>query len=131
MVALGLTEIHAEGFHETGLPRFVAFDLQFLLNSNRYYVYAEEPDAVSPAEICCHTLVIDDGNRHRSYCLLLLSHDDDEADLRAQAATNGLEDEIETLLRYLDTHGEVDHDRLPEYEEFQELAADYEVPVPQ
>jgi hypothetical protein len=62
--------------------------LQFLLTSHRYYVYAEEPDAVSPAELCCHTLLIDDGNRHRSYCLLLRAHVDvDEADLRAQAAT--------------------------------------------
>jgi len=79
------TEIDAEAFHETGLARFAAFDLQFLLTDHRYYVYSEEPDAVSPAELCCHTLLmIDDGSRHRSYCLLLLSHVDiDEEDLRA------------------------------------------------
>jgi DNA-binding MarR family transcriptional regulator len=126
------TEIHADGFHETGLARFAAFDLQFLLTSHRYYFYSEELDAVSPAELCCHTLLIDDGSRHRSYCLLLLSHVDvDEADLRAQAAKYDLEDEIDALLRYLQTHGEVDDDRLPEYEEFQELAADYEVSLSQ
>ena len=83
------------------------------------------------AELCCHTLLIDDGSRHRSYCLLLLSHVDvDEADLREQAAKYGLEDEIDALLRYLETHGEVDDARLPEWDEFQELAADYEVPLP-
>jgi hypothetical protein len=110
------TEIDAEGFHETGLPRFVAFDLQFLLTSHRYYFYADEPDAVPPAELSCHTFLIDDGSRHRSYCLLLLGHVDvDEADLRAQAATYGLEDEIDALRRYRVTHGEVDGDRLPEY----------------
>ncbi|ERG93581.1 MAG: oxyanion-translocating ATPase [Haloquadratum walsbyi J07HQW2] len=88
----------------------------------------EEIDVVSPAELCCHTLLIDDGSRHRSYCLLLLSHIEvDEADLREQAAKYGLEDEIDALLRYLKTHGEVDDDRLPEWDEFQELAADYEV----
>jgi len=76
--------------------------------------------------------VIDDGSRHRSYCLLLLGPVVvDEANLRAQAATYGLEDEIGALRRYLETHGEVDEDRLPEFEEFQELAADYEVPLPQ
>jgi len=76
------TEIDAETFHETGLARFAAFDLQFLLTGHRYYLYSEEPDAVSPAELCCHTLLIDDGSRHRLYCLLLLSHVDiDEADL--------------------------------------------------
>jgi len=125
------TEIEAEGFHETGLGRFAAFDLQFLLTGHRYYVYSEELDEVPPAELCCHTLLIDDGGRHRSYCLLLLSHVDvDEEDLRAQAAKYGLEDEIDALLRYLETHGKVDDDRLPEWDEFQELAADYEVPLP-
>ena len=38
-----------------------------------------------------------------------------------------LEDDIDALLRYLETHGEVDDEQLPEWDEFQELAADYEV----
>jgi hypothetical protein len=42
----------------------------------------------------------------------------------------GLEDEIDALLRYLETYGEVNDDRLPEWDKFQELAADYEVPLP-
>ena len=41
------------------------------------------------------------------------------------------QDEIDALLRYLETHGEVDDDRFPKWEEFQELAADYEVALPQ
>jgi len=122
------TEIDAEAFHETGLTRFTAFDLQFLLTGNRYYVYSEDLDAVSPAELCCHTLLIDDGSRHRSYCLLLLSHVGvDEADLREQAATYDLEAEIDALLRYLETEGEVNDDRFPEWDEFQELATDYKI----
>ena len=124
------TEIDAEGFHETGLARFAAFDLQFLLTSHRYFLYSEDVAEVSPAALCCHTLLIDDDTRHRSYCLLLLNHVDvDEEELRAQAAKYDLVDEIDALLRYLQTHGEVDDDRLPEYEEFQQLAADYEVPI--
>ncbi|MFK8215507.1 helix-turn-helix transcriptional regulator [Haloferax volcanii] len=122
------TEIDAEGFHETGLARFAVFDLQFLLTSHRYYLFSEDLDVVSPAELCCHTLLIDDGSRYRSYCLLLLSHVDvDEENLREQAATYGLEDEIDALLRYLETHGGVDDNRLPEWSEFQKLAADYEI----
>jgi len=31
------------------------------------------------------------------------------------------------LPRYLETHGEVDDERLPEWDEYQELAADYEM----
>ncbi|ELY58305.1 ArsR family transcriptional regulator [Natronolimnohabitans innermongolicus] len=125
-------EIEAENFHETGLARFAAFDLQFLLTRHRYYLYSEDIEEVSPVELCCHTLLIDDGSRHHSYCLLLLSHVDiDESDLREQAAKYGLEDEIDTLLRYLETQGAVDSDRLPEWDEFQKLAADYEVDLPQ
>jgi len=120
------TEIDAEGFHETGLDRFAAFDLQFLVTDHRYYVYSEDLDTVSPAELCCHTLLIDDGSRHRSYCLLLLSHVDvDEEGLREQAAKYGLEDKIDALLRYLETEREVNDKRLPEWDEFQKLAADY------
>jgi len=125
------TEIDAEGFHETGLARFAAFDLQFLLTDHRYYIYSDEFDSLSPADLCCHTLLIDDGSRYRSYCLLLLSHVDvDEDDLRTQAAKYDLEDELNALLRYLETHGDVTDDRLPEWGEFQKLAADYEVDLP-
>ena len=38
--------------------------------------------------------------------------------------------EIDALPRYLETHSEVDDDRLPEWDEFQELTADYEVRLP-
>jgi predicted transcriptional regulator len=126
------TAIDADAFHETGLARFAAFDLQFLLTSHRYYFYSEALDSVSPAELCCHTLLIDDDTRHRSYCLLLLSHVDvNEDDLWDRAAEYGLEADIDALLRYLDTHGDVESYRLPEWSEFQELAADYEVQLPQ
>lgn len=125
------TEIDAEHFHETGLARFAAFDLQFLLTRHRYYRYSEDLADVSPSELCCHTLVIDDDTRYRSYCLLLLSDVNvDEDDLRERAAKYGLEDEIDAMLRYLETCGEVDGERLPEWDEFQELAADYGVDLP-
>jgi len=109
-------EVDAENFHETGLARFAAFDLQFLLTRHRYYFYSEELDVVSPVELCSHTLLIDNGSRHRSYCLLLISHvDTDEEVLRKQSARcdtlprlqswvfspnlYNLEDEIDALLR--------------------------------
>ncbi|WP_277543803.1 MarR family transcriptional regulator [Haloarcula laminariae] len=125
------SEIEANHFHETGLARFAAFGLQFLLTRHRYYLYSEGVETVSAVELCCHTLLIDDGPRYRSYCLLLLSHVDvDEDVLQEQAEKYGLEDKIDSLLRYLETHGKVDADRLPEWDEFQELAADYEVDLP-
>jgi len=72
--------------------------------------------------------LIDDGSRHRSYCLLLLSHVDiDEEDLREQAVKYGLEDVIDALLQYLETQGEVEDDRLLAWSEFQKLAGEYEI----
>jgi DNA-binding MarR family transcriptional regulator len=122
------TEIDTDGFHKTGLARFAVFDLQFLLTGHRYYLYSEGLNAISPAVLCCHTLLIDDGSRYRSYCLLLLSHVDvDEDVLREQAAKYGLKDEIDALLRYLEAHGGVDDDWLPEWDKFQELAVDYDI----
>jgi hypothetical protein len=121
---------------DTGNPQNLTGSIRSLRSSATahpqcYYVYSEDLEAVSPAELCCHTLLIGDGSRHRSYCLLLLSHVDvDEEDLREQAVKYGLEDEIDALLRYLETHGEVDDERLLKWDELQELAADYEVPLP-
>ena len=90
-------------------------DFPELLTGHRYYVYSEDLDAVSPAELCCHTLLIDGGGRHRSYCLFLLRRVAvDEENLREQAAKYGLEDEIDALLRYLEMEGEVNDKRLPE-----------------
>ena len=43
------------------------------MTGHRYDLYSEELGVASPAELCCHALLIDDGSR-RSYCLLLLSH---------------------------------------------------------
>ena len=128
MLAQTETEIDKEAFHETGLAQLAAFDLQFLLTDHRYYFYSEELDVLSPAELCCHTLLIDDGSRYRSYCLLLLRQVDvDEGDLRTQAVKYDLEDEINALLRYLESHGDVTDDRLLEWDEFQKLAAEYEI----
>ncbi|MFB6282961.1 MAG: MarR family transcriptional regulator [Halobacteria archaeon] len=126
------TGIDVDGFHDTGIARFAAFGLQFFLTSYRYYLYSEERGGVSPAELCCHTLLIDDDIRHRMYCLLLLSHVNvDEGDLREHAAKYDLENVIDALLQYLETGGEVEDEMLPEWSEFQELAAEYEVALPQ
>lgn len=126
------TEIDADRFHETGLARFADYDLQFLLTSHRYYFYSEALDSVSPADLCCHTLLIDDDTRHRSYCLLLLRRIDiEEPTLRERAVRYGLEETIDSLLCYLDSHGDGQSQRLPAWSEFQELAADYGVAVPQ
>ncbi|MFC6733959.1 winged helix DNA-binding protein [Haladaptatus sp. DYSN1] len=122
------SEIDRQHYHETGLARFAAYNLQFLLTSSRYYFFSASIDSISPADLCCHTLLIDDGVRYRSYCLLLLSRlNVDEDDLRDRATKYGIETEIDALIRYLKTEGHARNGHFPEWTEFEQLAADYEV----
>jgi DNA-binding MarR family transcriptional regulator len=121
-------EITAEDFIQTGPDRFQTYDLPLLARDRRYYLYSETMTDLSPETLCCHMLVIDSGPRAQSYCLLLLSHVDVVRNkLRNQATKYGVDDLVEDLLTYLDTGGEQRTARLPEWEDFQELAADYGV----
>ena len=121
-------EITDEAFISTGPEQFQTYDLPLLARDRRYYLYSESMTDLSPTTLCCHMLAIDSGARTQSYCLLLLSHVDvDREELRTQATTYGVADLVEDLLTYLDTSGEQRASRLPEWEEFQELAADYGV----
>lgn len=122
--------IESDAFFLTGPERFQTFDLPLLARHRRYYLYSESKEDVSAAELCCHMLVIDDGVRSRSYCLLLLSSVDvDRDDLLALAETYNVRAVIADLLAYLDTEGEERADRLPTWSEFCELANEYGVAV--
>jgi len=123
-------ELTDDAFIPTGPERFQTYDLPLLARDRRYSLYSEPMTNLSPATLCCHMLVIDSGVRTRSYCLLLLSHVEvDRDELREQATKYGVDDLVEDLLTYLDTSGEQRTSRFPEWEEFQELAADYGVTV--
>ncbi|ELY96182.1 hypothetical protein C483_00110 [Natrialba hulunbeirensis JCM 10989] len=65
----------------------------------------------------------------RCLCNIVLSLLDED-DLRAQDVKYGLEDEINALLRYLETRSETEDGLFPKWIGFQELAADYEVDLP-
>ncbi|MDZ7849700.1 MAG: ArsR family transcriptional regulator [Halodesulfurarchaeum sp.] len=122
------TEIIDEHFIPTGPDQFQRYDLPLLARDRRYYLYSETTSELSPEMLCCHMLVIDSGPRSLSYCLLLLSHVDiDRDELRTHAVTYGVDDIVDELLTYLDTSGAQRTDRLPEWENFQELAEEYEV----
>ena len=124
------TDIQNPAFHRTGPERFSEYGLPLLARQRRYYLYSPSTDAISPAELCCHMLVIDDGSRSQSYCLLLLaSHSVDRNELRETANTYGVIDQITNLCAYLDSEGTERGSRLPRWEEFAALAAEYEVPV--
>jgi len=123
-------EIEADAFHLTGPELFQAYDLPLMARQRRYYLYSESIDEVSPAELCCHMLVIDDGTRSQSYCLLLISETAIERDELLEAAQKyEVTERVSNLLEYLDTEGESRSGRLPRWEEFRELADEYGVDV--
>jgi len=123
-------EMTDDAFILTGPERFQTYDLPLLARDRRYYLYTELMSNLLPATLCCHMLVIDSGARTQSYCLLLLSHVNVNRDeLRIQATKYGVDDLVEDLLTYLDTSGDQRTSKLPEWEAFQELAADYGVTV--
>ena len=123
-------EIEEDAFHLTGPELFQTYDLPLMARQRRYYLFSESVDEVSPTELCCHMLVIDDGTRSQSYCLLLISETAIDRDELLQAAQKyGVDERVSNLLEYLDTEGESRSGRLPRWEEFRELADDYGVAV--
>ena len=122
------TEITEEHFIPTGPDQFQRYGLPLLARDRRHYLYSEATSELSPEMLCCHMLVIDSGARAQSYCLLLLSHVDIDRDvLRAQAVKYGVDDVVDELCTYLDTSGDQRTSQLPEWEDFQELAEEYEM----
>ncbi|MEZ3118052.1 helix-turn-helix domain-containing protein [Halobaculum sp. MBLA0147] len=123
-------EIEDDAFHLTGPELFQAYDLPLMARQRRYYLYSELVDDVSPAELCCHMLVIDDGPRSQSYCLLLISGTTIGRDeLFGAAQKYDVVERASNLFEYLDTEGESRAERLPRWEEFRELADEYGVAV--
>jgi predicted transcriptional regulator len=123
-------EIDAAPFVLTGPERFQEYDLPLLARERRYYYYSDPPSEITPETLCCHMLCIDQGTRTQSYCLLLLSHVDiDRNELHDQAGRYGVTEFVEQLLSYLETEGDQRTATLPPWEEFESLAAEYEVTI--
>lgn len=130
------TEIDANGFHLTGPARFADFGVPLLTRDRRHYLRADRDEAVSPEELVCHTLLIDDSSRYRTYCLLVMVHEGiDSKTLRdcasryAPEANLDLVALVDELIEYLETDGDVATEQLPSWAEFKSTAADYEITV--
>ena len=90
-----------EEWEVTGLARFEEFGLQFFLAGEPAFWYAPE-ETLTPAEIVCHTLVLDSGSRRVSYSLLLIESEAiNRQELTEVAAWYGLADTISEMYRYL------------------------------
>jgi DNA-binding MarR family transcriptional regulator len=130
------TAFTADGFHQTGPAVFEEFGVPLLTRNRFHYLRSPHITEISPADLVCHTLLIDDTTRYRSYCLLLIArHDIKQATLEERAAHYNDEAHIDLvtlttdLVSYLETKGEARTEMLPQWEDFKHTAADYNISV--
>ena len=89
----------------TGLAGFRQFGLEFYLAGEPAFWYA--PDDLSPAELVCHTLLLDADSRRVSYAMLLVETAGIDRDQLAETASwYGLEAAVSAMYRAI--AGEVD-----------------------
>ena len=76
----------ASDWELTGLARFQAYGLQFFLAGEPAFWYAPDEE-LTPAEVVCHTLVLDSGSRRVSYSMLLIETLDIDRETLTETAT--------------------------------------------
>jgi len=92
---------HAPAWDMTGLAAFHTYDLQFFLAGEPAFWYAPD-DQLTPADLVCHTLVLEAGSRRVSYAMLLIEQEQiSEAELIETAMWYGIEEEIEKMYRFI------------------------------
>jgi biotin operon repressor len=130
------TEVTASLFHLTGPDALEQYGIPLLTREGQYYFRSEDRTDLTPADLVCHLLLIDDGARYRSYCLLLISGCDLDADELTRMAERydreteiDLSDIVRELCAYLESRGAVSGEKLPEWDTFKSTAADYDVSV--
>jgi hypothetical protein len=75
----------AAAWQVTGIARFQEYGLQFFLAGEPAFWYAPG-EALTPAEVVCHTLFLDSGSRRVSYSLLLIEKLDIDAETLTETA---------------------------------------------
>lgn len=114
----------------TGLGRFEEYGLRFLLAGEPTFCYGFD-DELTPAEIVCHTLVVDTDSRRISYSMLLIEDlRIDQQALTETAKRYDLELTVDAIYRLLD--GDIDCSEespvlLPSISEYMALKDQYGV----
>lgn len=120
--------VEADAFLLTGPRRFQEYGIPLVTTDRHHYFYTERRDELTVSDVISHTLLIDEGTRYQTYCLLLIAAEDPDRDqLQGTAETYDLEGLVDDLLTYLDTRGEEKTATLPEWSEFQSTADEYGV----
>lgn len=121
-------EIADSAFQLTGPRKFNEFGVPLVTTSRRHYFYSEHRDRITPADVVCHTLLVDDSARYRGYCLLLIrAASIEQEELQSRASHYDVAATVEELFEYLDTDGEGEFERMPTWTRLEQTAADYDI----
>lgn len=118
----------ADDWQPTGLAGFREYGLTFFLAGEPAFWY-DPFGELSPADLVCHTLVLDADPRRVSYAMLLIEAASiDEETLMRSASWYGLESAVARMYDALDDDFEPNDDvRLPSESEYTALKAQYGV----
>ena len=130
------TEVTASLFHQTGPNALEQYGIPLLTREEQYYFRSEDRTELTPEDLVCHLLPIDDGARYRSYCLLLITGCELDTDKLTRTAEQydreaeiNLRDIVQDLCAYLESRGAVSGEKLPKWDTFKSTAADYDISV--
>lgn len=120
----------ASNWQLTGLARFETYGLQFFLAGEPAFWYAPDEE-LTPAEVVCHTLILDSGSRRISYVMLLIEALNlDQETLTETATWYDLDQTIAAMYRWLQGESGVSENLsiiLPSGSEFTALKEQYGV----
>ena len=130
------TEVTETLFHQTGPEALEQYGIPLLTRKEQYYFRSEDRNELAPEDLLCHLLLINDGARYRSYCLLLIANCGLDADTLTRSAERydrEAEIDISTIVQdlcsYLESKGVESGEKLPEWDTFKSTAADYDISV--
>ncbi len=121
---------HAPNWDMTGVAKFQAYGLQFFLAGEPAFWYAPD-EPLTPADIVCHTLVLEADSRNVSYAMLLIEQEQiNEDELIETAAWYGIEPLVAHLCRLIKQNFDITDDLgicLPSAQEYEALKEQYGV----
>jgi DNA-binding MarR family transcriptional regulator len=117
-------------FHKTATSIFPAYNLP-LFSEFDVYFYSTTKKSIKPEDAVLHTLLLELGNvRYSTYALLLLKKTEKQIDktyLLREAEHFGLENQVKSMLKFLQTHIRPEGQPLPSWNDFADKARDYGV----
>ena len=119
-------------FLKTATSVFEQYDLP-LFSESEIYLYSKDKKEIRPEDAILHTLLIEpNSTRYTTYALLLLKKIEtklDRAYLLSEAQRLDISNQVDCMLKFLETHKRSNDSTLPTWNEFVEKTKDYNVVI--